>query len=121
MRKKYLDGDDALAEFRSPSQFDAMLFAKRLRQGIREGSIRSTVRIWHRPRVRVGGWYPMEEGHIVVESIRQISIADVTGELARQTGFEGVVDLLRTAKHGSGSNVYFIEFEYAGPSDAVAG
>jgi hypothetical protein len=92
-----------------------MMFAKQLREGIREGRITSTVRIWHRPRVKVGGIYSMEEGHVVVQSIRQISIGDITGDLARRSGFKGVVDLLKTAKHGSGTNVYLIHFEYLSP------
>jgi hypothetical protein len=94
-----------------------MMFAKRLRDGIREGRITSTIRIWHRPRVRVGGIYPMENGHVVVRSIRQISIGDISGEMARQSGFEGVVDLLKVAKHGSGTNVYLIDFDYIAPRD----
>ena len=89
-----------------------MLFAKRLREGIREGRITNTIRIWQRPRVKVGGTYPMENGHVVVRSIRQIEINDITGELARQSGFMGVVDLLKVAQHGSGTNVYLIDFEY---------
>ena len=89
-----------------------MMFAKHLRQGIREGTISCTVRIWQRPRVKVGGLYRMEEGHVVVESIRQIRIEDITGELARRSGFKGVVDLLKTAKHGHGTNVYLIQFHY---------
>jgi hypothetical protein len=89
-----------------------MIFAKRLRQGVREGRITSSIRIWQRPRVKVGGIYPMEGGHILVESIRQIGIGDVTGDLARETGFTGVVDLLKQAKHGSGTNVYLIRFQY---------
>ena len=88
------------------------MFAKRLRQGIREGSITCTIRIWHRPRVKVGGIYPMDGGHVVVESIRPIGIEDITGDLARQSGFLGVVDLLKVARHGSGTNVYLIEFQY---------
>lgn len=88
------------------------MFAKRLRQGIREGSITCTIRIWHRPRVKVGGIYPMDGGHVVVESIRPIGIEDITGEMARQSGFLGVVDLLKVARHGSGTNVYLIEFQY---------
>ena len=87
-----------------------MMFAKRLRDGIREGRITCTIRIWQRPHVKVGGIYPMEDGHIVVESIRQIAIGDITGELARRSGFKGVVDLLKVAKHGSGTNVYLIDF-----------
>jgi hypothetical protein len=92
-----------------------MMFAKRLREGVRSGRITCTIRIWHRPRVKVGGVYPMEGGQVVVTSIRQIAIGDITGELARRSGFEGVVDLLKVAKHGSGRNVYLIEFEYCEP------
>jgi hypothetical protein len=91
-----------------------MMFAKRLRQGVREGRITCSVRIWQRPHVKVGGVYPMEEGHIVVDSIREIALGDVTGELARESGFDGVVDLLKQAKHGSGTNVYLIRFRYIG-------
>ena len=57
----------------------------------------------------------MEDGHILVESIRQIAIGDISGELARRSGFKGVVDLLKVAKHGSGANVYLIDFEYIAP------
>ena len=91
-----------------------MMFAKRLRQAVREGRITCSVRIWQRPHVKVGGVYPMEEGHIVVDSIREIALGDVTGELARESGFDGVVDLLKQAKHGSGTNVYLIRFRYIG-------
>jgi hypothetical protein len=92
-----------------------MLFAKRLRQGIKEGRITCTVRIWQSPHVRPGGIYPMEDGHIVVESIQPIALDDITGELARRSGFLGVVDLLKVARHGSGTNIYLIEFQYIPP------
>ena len=93
-----------------------MMFAKRLREGVRRGDITCSVRIWQSPRVKAGGLYPMEEGHILVESIEQIAIEDITGDLARRSGFDGVIDLLKTAKHGSGTNVYLIEFEYMPPN-----
>lgn len=92
-----------------------MMFAKRLREGVRRGDITCSVRIWQSPRVRVGGLYPTEEGHILVESIERIAIQDITGDLARRSGFDGVIDLLKTAKHGSGTNVYLVEFEYIPP------
>ena len=92
-----------------------MMFTKRLRQGVREGRITCSVRIWTRPHVRAGGIYPMEEGHILVESIRPIALEDITGELARRSGFLGVVDLLKVAKHGSGRNVCLVEFHYLPP------
>ena len=95
-----------------------MMFTKRLRDPIKRGEITCSVRIWTRPHVRVGGIYPMEGGHIVVESILPISLADISGELARRSGFDGVVDLLKVAKHGPGRNVYLIEFHYIPPSVA---
>jgi hypothetical protein len=48
----------------------------------------------------------MEEGRIVVDSIAPIAVTDVTYDLARESGFESVDDLLRIARHGSGDKVY---------------
>jgi hypothetical protein len=93
-----------------------MLFASRLREGVKDGRITCSVRIWTRPRVKAGGIYPMESGHIVVEAIRPISLGDIDGELARRSGFDGVVDLLKVARHGSGRNVYLIDFRYEPPA-----
>lgn len=92
-----------------------MMFSRHLRDRVRQGKIRCSVRIWTRPHVKVGGWYPMEEGHIVVDSIALISIADVTRELARESGFDNVDELLRIARHGRGDNVYLIRFHYMPP------
>ena len=92
-----------------------MVFTKRLREGIRRGRIRCTVRIWTRPHVKVGGRYPMDEGHVVVDSIVPIDLADLTQDLARESGFPGVKELLDIAKHGSGDNVYLIRFHYLPP------
>ena len=91
-----------------------MVFLEALRDRIRQGEIRSTIRIWQRPRVRIGGRYSLPPGHVVVDSIMPIDLRDVTGEMARRSGFEGVVDLLKVARHGSGRNVYFITFHYVG-------
>jgi hypothetical protein len=87
-------------------------FAKQLREGVRRGEITCSVRIWLRPKVKVGGRYRMGEGAIIVDSILPIELADITGEMARASGFKGVVDLLKTAKHGRGENVYLIRFHY---------
>ena len=54
----------------------------------------------------------MDEGHIVVDSITQITVADITEDLARESGFPAVADLLRIARHGSGDKVYLIRFHY---------
>jgi hypothetical protein len=92
-----------------------MTFTKRLRGGVRRGEITCSVRIWMRPRVRVGGKYPMGEGAIVVDSIEPIGLPDITPQLARESGFLGVLDLLKVAKHGRGENIYLIRFHYIGP------
>ena len=92
-----------------------MVFSKPLREGIARGRIRCSVRIWTRPHVKKGGRYQMDEGHIVVDSIVPIRLADITYDLARESGFSSVEDLLQTAKHGSGDNVYLIRFHYLPP------
>jgi hypothetical protein len=92
-----------------------MVFTKRLREGVRRGRIRCSVRIWQRLHVKVGGRYPMEDGHIVVDSIETIERADITDRLARESGFADAADLLRTAAHGPGQNVYLIRFHYLPP------
>lgn len=54
----------------------------------------------------------MGAGAVEVTSIRQIGLGDITPALARRSGFAGVVDLLKIAKHGPGENVYLVEFIY---------
>jgi len=89
-----------------------MQFLRELRDRIRSGEITTTVRLWQRPHVKVGGRYALPPGQIVVTKIFEISVADVTPEVARQSGFAGVVDLLKVAKHGPGRRVFLIEFRY---------
>jgi len=92
-----------------------MVFTKRLREGVRRGDITCSVRIWTRPHVKVGGRYAMEEGEIEIDSIEPIGLADITPGLARESGFLGLVDLLKVAKHGKGSNIYLVRFHYVPP------
>ncbi|MGH7617353.1 MAG: ASCH domain-containing protein [Gemmatimonadaceae bacterium] len=92
-----------------------MQFLKALRDPIRRGEITTTVRLWQRPHVKLGGRYALAPGYVVVTKLFEIGLADVTPELARQSGFAGVVDLLKVAKHGAGRRVFFIEFRYVAP------
>jgi hypothetical protein len=57
----------------------------------------------------------MEEGEIEVDSIEPIDLPDITPALARESGFLGVLDLLKVAKHGRGDNIYLIRFHYLPP------
>jgi hypothetical protein len=54
----------------------------------------------------------MEEGEIEVDEIQPIGFPDISPELARESGFLGVLDLLKVAKHGRGENIYLIRFHY---------
>ena len=92
-----------------------MVFTKRLREGIRRGRIKCSIRVWTKPHVKVGGRYQMDEGQIVVDSIEPIEMDDITHDLARESGFASVDDLLAIARHGKGDNVYLIRFHYLPP------
>jgi hypothetical protein len=92
-----------------------MVFTKRLRARVRSGEITCSIRIWISPRVTVGKRYPMEEGHIEIDSIEPIGLPDITPQLARESGFLGVLDLLKVAKHGKGDNIYLVRFHYIPP------
>jgi hypothetical protein len=95
-----------------------MVFTKRLREGVRQGRITVSVRIWQSPRVKVGGRYKMDEGEIEIDSIEPIGLPDITPELARESGFLGVIDLLKVAKHGAGEKIYLVRFHYIPPRKA---
>jgi len=57
----------------------------------------------------------MEGGSIVVDSITPIRIGDITYDLARESGFDSVKDLLEVARHGKGRKAYLIRFHYLPP------
>jgi hypothetical protein len=90
-----------------------MVFTKRLRDGVRCGEITCSVRFWLRPHVKAGNRYRMDDqGEIEIDSIETIGFADITPALAQASGFLGVLDLLKVAKHGKGENIYLVRFHY---------
>ena len=92
-----------------------MQFAKALREKVKRGRITVSVRVWQNPRVKLGGRYPLEGGHIVVDSIELIKRKDITHDLARESGFESVEALWKMAKHGPGNKIYLVRFHYLTP------
>ena len=68
----------------------AMVFAKQLREGIRRGIIRCTIRVWQHPRVKVGGSYKMDDGHVVAQVENEFHV--VFHEQDRGTGIAGAAD-----------------------------
>jgi hypothetical protein len=64
-----------------------MVFVKRPREGVVQGKITCSVRIWTSPHVKEGKRYRMGVGEIEVDSVTLIGFADITPELARESGF----------------------------------
>ena len=67
------------------------------------------------PTPRAGGKLGQRSQPVDRELAGQPRVAaeqQLTGALARASGFDGVVDLLKTARHGSGEEVYLVEFHY---------
>ena len=98
-----------------------MQFLRELRDRIRQGEITSSIRLWQRSHVTVGGRYSVPPGKVVVTAVTEMSLDDITPSLARRSGFAGVVDLLRTAKHGPGRRVFLVEFRYEAPGRRPSG
>lgn len=90
-----------------------MMFAKALRERVRSGEITASVRIWLRPHVKVGGRYPLLDGHIEVTRLQEIDLADVTETMAREGGFDSLEALMKTARHGRGERVFIVDFVFA--------
>jgi hypothetical protein len=61
----------------------------------------------------------MDEGEIEVDSIEPIGLPDITPQLARESGFLGVLDLLKIAKHGKGDKIYLVRFHYVQTSRTI--
>jgi hypothetical protein len=57
----------------------------------------------------------MGEGAIEIDSIEPIGFPNITPELARESGFLGVLDLLKVAKHGRSEKIYLVRFHYVRP------
>ena len=89
-----------------------MQFARFLRDRVKAGEITCSVRIWKNPRVKLGGRYSLPPGEIEIDSILEIDLSDITPDLARRSGFKGVIDLLKIAKHGKGERVFLVKFHY---------
>lgn len=90
-----------------------MMFSKLLRGPITRGDITRSVRIWLQPRVKIGGRYPLEGGWVEVTGLQEVDLADLTDELARETGFSDLAALLATARHGRGERVFLVDFVFS--------
>ena len=59
-----------------------------------------------------GKFFECTHGIVCGDQVHELDFDDITPSLARETGFAGVADLLKVAKHGRGETVYLVEFHY---------
>jgi hypothetical protein len=61
-------------------------FSKDLRAAVRAGEITVSFRLWTRPKVKVGGRYPIEGAYIEVDEIELVPFASITARDVRDAG-----------------------------------
>jgi ASCH domain len=87
-----------------------VIFSKELQDDVRSGAITVSFRLWKRPKVKVGGRYPVGSGgaggpggsgggQIEVDSIELIPFAAITEADVRQAGEPDRETLRRRAAH----------------------
>ena len=91
-----------------------MDFSRELRDGVLDGSITLTYRLWTRPKAKVGGRYRIGPGAIEVDDIELVPFRSVTASDVRRCGERDRESLrVRTAHAGPVDDdtlVYRIEF-----------
>ena len=89
-----------------------MHFGEAQRDGVMRGEITETIRVWLRPRAKVGGCYALGSGCIEVTSITEIAPERVDNALARRMGFTDAETMMKIARHGPGDRTYLVRFVY---------
>ncbi len=100
---------DGFAPTVAPVQFSA-----ELREEVLAGGVTVSIRLWSRPKVKVGGRYLVGPAHIEVDRIDLVPFSEVTGADVRRSGERDRESLRRRAAHagpiGEDTLVYRIEF-----------
>lgn len=96
-----------------------MQFSPELRQDVAAGEVTLSVRLWRRPKVRVGGRYPVAGAVIEVTSIELVPFASITRADVRRSGETDRETLRARAAHAGPIDddtvVYRIEFHPVDP------
>jgi len=103
----------ASIEYSSGAFLQKMQFSRHVSNKVRNGEITASVKFWKFPQVMAGGHYPLADGEVVVTSIREINLDDITDIMARESGFEDRDDLIRSAQYGTGYHIYLIRFYFS--------
>ncbi|HSZ98955.1 MAG TPA: ASCH domain-containing protein [Streptosporangiaceae bacterium] len=91
-----------------------MNFSHDLRDAVIAGDITLSIRLWQRPKVKVGGRYPVGPAVIEVDSIELVPFGSIRAEDVRLAGEQDLEALRRRAAHAgpidASTVVYRIEF-----------
>jgi len=89
-------------------------FTPELREDVASGLITVSFRLWKRPKVRVGGRYPVGPVQIEVDSIELVPFSSVTRRDVRESGERDREALRERAAHsgpiGEDTLVFRVEF-----------
>jgi hypothetical protein len=74
-------------------------FSRELRPDVITGDITVSFRLWRRPKVRVGGRYPVGPAHIEVDLVELMPFSAITPDDVRRCGEQDLQALRRRAAH----------------------
>jgi hypothetical protein len=74
-------------------------FSAELRDDVAAGDITVSFRLWRRPKVKVGGRYPVGPVHIEIDSIELVPFSSVTRADVRRSGERDRESLRQRAAH----------------------
>jgi hypothetical protein len=74
-------------------------FSRDLRDDVISGDITVSFRLWRRPKVKLGGRYPVGPAHIEIDSVELLPFAAVTADDVRRSGEPDRESLRRRAAH----------------------
>src|SRR5262249_14048854 len=86
-----------------------MLFERRLREGIRDGSITLAFRRWGRLQVAVGGRYRTGLDLVEVVAVDEVALASISPRDARRAGYGSVDELSTDLRGDAGLPLYRLE------------
>ncbi|HEY7016604.1 MAG TPA: ASCH domain-containing protein [Streptosporangiaceae bacterium] len=76
-----------------------MQFSQELRDDVIAGDITVSFRLWSRPKVRVGGRYPVGPGYIEVDAVELMPFSSITPADLQRSGEPDMETLRQRAAH----------------------
>lgn len=97
-----------------------MQFSRELRDGVAEGRITVSFRLWRRAQVKVAGRYAVGPAQIEIDSIELMPFGALTADDVRQAGEHDRESLRSRAAHAGpiydDTLLYRVAFHVVGPS-----